>query len=114
MTKKIKDFGVDKFSQFKAFLKKVVEILNRPEMAVLPGQLAFFLFLSFVPIITLFSAVANILGLSMNSLSSLVNNFFPNVDIDLSTSVFDPTMISLSAIIIFIITIISIPWVSIT
>ena len=33
--------------QVVAFSKKVWEILKRPEMAVLPGQLAFFLILSF-------------------------------------------------------------------
>jgi len=103
MAKKIKDFTHNKFEQFKEFLKRVIEILNRPEMAVLPGQLAFFVFLSFVPIITLLGAVANILGLSMNSLSSLLNNIFPNIEINLSTAIFDPSTMSISLIVIFII-----------
>ena len=55
---KAKEFIQGKLLQFKGFMLKVVEILNRPEMAVLPGQLAFFSFLSFIPIITLISAVA--------------------------------------------------------
>lgn len=103
MAKKIKDFTHNKFEQFKEFLKRVIEILNRPEMAVLPGQLAFFVFLSFVPIITLLGAVANILGLSMNGLSSLLNNIFPNIEINLSTAIFDPSTMSISLIVIFII-----------
>lgn len=103
MAKKIKDFTHNKFEQFKEFLKRVIEILNRPEMAVLPGQLAFFVFLSFVPIITLLGAVANILGLSMNSLSSLLNNIFSNIEINLSTAIFDPSTMSISLIVIFII-----------
>jgi len=103
MAKKIKGWTLNKFSQFKLFLKKVVEILMRPEMAVLPGQLAFFIILSFVPIITLFGAVANILGLSMSSISSFINGIFPNVDLSLSTTTFDPSTMSISLIIIFVI-----------
>lgn len=103
MAKKVKDFAINRFGQFKAFLKKVIEILNRPEMAVLPGQLAFFSFLSFVPIITLFGAIANMLGLSMSSLSSLINNLFPTMDINLTTATFDPSVMSTSLIVIFVI-----------
>lgn len=103
MAKKVKDFTLGKLVQFKAFLKKVIEILNRPEMAVLPGQLAFFIFLSFVPIITLFGAIANMLGLSMHNLSSLINNVFPNMDINLTTATFDPSTMSISLILIFIV-----------
>lgn len=103
MAKKIKSWTLNRFEQFKIFLKKVFEILMRPEMAVLPGQLAFFLILSFVPIITLFGAIANILGLSMSSISSFINGIFPNVEISLSTSTFDPSSMSISLIIIFVI-----------
>ena len=92
-----------KLRQLKAFLLKVLEILQRPEMAVLPGQLAFFSFLSFVPIITLISVGADVLGLSMNSLSTLINNIFPNIEVNLSTTTLDPRTISASLIVIFII-----------
>lgn len=103
MAKKISSWSLNKYNQLKIFLKKVIEILNRPEMAVLPGQLAFFIILSFVPIITLLGAVANILGLSMASLSSLINSIFPNVDITLSTATFDPSVMTMSLILIFIV-----------
>ena len=53
----LKEFLKARLSHFKSFMLKVVEILNRPEMAVLPGQLAFFSFLSFVPIITVITLV---------------------------------------------------------
>lgn len=100
---KIKDFLISNLHQFKTFMLKVVEILNRPEMAVLPGQLAFFSFLSFVPIITLMGAGADALGLSMNSISSLINNIFPNIEVNLSTAVFDPSTMTTSLIIIFVV-----------
>lgn len=103
MAKKIKGFINNRFVQLKIFLKEVIEILNRPEMAILPGQLAFFIFLSFVPIITLLGATASILGLSMDSISTLLNNVFPNIEFNLSTVTFDPSTMSISLIIIFII-----------
>lgn len=100
---KLKQYLKSKLRQFKGFMLRVFEILNRPEMAVLPGQLAFFSFLSLIPIITLISAVANMLGLSMNSLSSLINNIFPNIDVNLSTATLDPSTMSVSLIIIFVV-----------
>ena len=56
------------------FLKRFVASITRPEMLVLPGQIAFFLFLSIVPTITLigyFCAYLNISG-------ELVNSFIAN------------------------------------
>lgn len=82
---------------------KVFEIINRPEMAVLPGQLAFFSFLSFVPIITLITAVANMVGLSMTSLASIIGNIFPSMEFNISTASLNPANMSISLIIIFII-----------
>lgn len=81
----------------------VIEIINRPEMAILPGQLAFFSFLSFVPIITFVSAVANILGLSMDSLATIVQKVFPSMEFNITTASLDPNSMSISLVIIFII-----------
>ena len=56
------------------FLKRFKASITRPEMLVLPGQIAFFLFLSIVPTITLlgyFCAYLNISG-------ELVNSFIGN------------------------------------
>ena len=63
-----------------AFFKKVWEILNRPQMAVLPGQLAFFLILSLVPILTLIGYAASYFNISINYIIELIKNYF-NADI---------------------------------
>ena len=60
----------------KAFLKKVWQILQRPEMAILPGQLAFFLILSLVPIITLIGFVASYFNISINYLVEIIKISF--------------------------------------
>ncbi len=62
--------------QSKAFFKKVWEILQRPEMAIMPGQLAFFLILSLVPIITLIGFVASYFNISINYLVEIIKISF--------------------------------------
>lgn len=101
--KKIKLFAIKQLKRFKSFMLNVFEIINRPEMAILPGQLAFFSFLSFVPIITFVSAVANILGLSMDSLATIVQKVFPSMEFNITTASLDPNSMSISLVIIFII-----------
>lgn len=60
------------------FLKDLWKVLRLPEMLILPGNLAFFLILSLVPIITLFSVIASGLSLSTSSIVSFVGNVIPN------------------------------------
>ena len=73
---KIKNYLIKRKKLVVAILKKVWEILNRPEMAVLPGQLAFFLILSFVPIITLIGYAASYFNININYIIELLRNNF--------------------------------------
>lgn len=72
-------------------LKKILKVLKRPEMLVLPGHLAFFFILSVVPILTLISYGASTLNLSMTFISEFLTRAFgneissliiPNVSVD--------------------------------
>lgn len=56
------------------FFRRFVSSITRPEMLVLPGQIAFFLFLSIVPTITLIGYFCSYLNIS----SGLVNTFIGN------------------------------------
>ena len=58
------------------FVRNFINALSRPEMLVLPGQLAFFFVLSVVPTITLISYGASFLHLPMDFISSFLNNAF--------------------------------------
>lgn len=62
--------------RFKNFLNKVFNVIKRPEMAVLPGQLAFFFVLSVVPIVTLITYGATLLNLSMDFITDFIYNAF--------------------------------------
>lgn len=52
-------------NKIKNIYDKFIKILKRPEMQILPGQLAFYILMSFIPILAICSIVA----------SSLINNF---------------------------------------
>ena len=41
----------DQLENLKNYFCKIIEIIKKPEMNILPGQLAFFILLSLVPII---------------------------------------------------------------
>ena len=58
----------------KNFFVRFWEAFWRPEMLILPGQIAFFLFLSLVPTITLIGYSCSYLKLSNNLVQSLVSN----------------------------------------
>lgn len=59
----------------KEYLKKLIKLINRDEMKILPGHLAFFLVLSLIPTITLVGVVCNIFGIS----SIDIINFFSSI-----------------------------------
>ncbi len=67
-------------ARVKAFFKNFWNVIKRPDMAILPGQLAFFLGLSIVPTVTLIGFVATRLNLSMDFIYSFLSKTF-NADI---------------------------------
>ena len=77
--------------KFKKFLRNFWLVLNKPEILILPGNLAFFFILSVVPILTLISYAAFSLNLSMSFITEFLTSAFgndissliiPNVSID--------------------------------
>ena len=52
-------------SRAREFVRKVIAIVRRPDMQILPGQLAFFLVLSMIPLLALVGTIGSKLGLSM-------------------------------------------------
>ena len=64
-------------TRFKKFMKKVFQMIKRPEMRILPGQLAFFLLLSIIPLIAIIATVAAEFSLSVETLLETINNNLP-------------------------------------
>lgn len=57
--------------------KKVIAILTKPEMRVLPGQLAFFFVLSIIPLIALIGAIASKFSIPLEALDEYLLSALP-------------------------------------
>lgn len=69
-------------SYIKNFFSKVWEILFKSETMILPGQLAFFIILSLVPIVSIISWIAGFLGVTVENVAELLNQVFSSVNFD--------------------------------
>lgn len=63
--------------QARGFLKKIIELIKKPEMRILPGQLAFFLVISIIPIIALIGTIATTLSVSADTITLTIGESVP-------------------------------------
>lgn len=63
-------------ARLKNFYDNFLEVIRRPEMLILPGQLAYFFVLAIVPTITLISYEAALLNLSTDVLYDFIDSAF--------------------------------------
>lgn len=59
--------------KLRKFSRNLIEILKRPEMAVLPGQLAYFFVLSLLPTLTIISYIVQIFKISIDDIIAYFN-----------------------------------------
>lgn len=62
----------------RGFFKKIISIIKKPEMRILPGQLAFFLIMSLIPLTALLGAIAAKFSISIDTLESSLKGVLPN------------------------------------
>ena len=78
----------------KNYFKRFWDAFWRPEMLILPGQIAFFLFLSMVPTITIIGYASSYLNLSNNLIQTLLNNALGNKYSNMLTPIITATKIT--------------------
>lgn len=78
----------------KNFFQRFWDAFWRSEMLILPGQIAFFLFLSIVPTITLIGYACSYLNISNDLVQQLISNAFGNDISDLVTPIITATEIT--------------------
>lgn len=78
----------------KNFFQRFWEAFWRPEMLILPGQIAFFLFLSLVPTITLIGYACSYINVSNNLVQNLISNVLSSDIADLVTPILTSTKIT--------------------
>lgn len=70
----------------KNILTKLYNIIRKPEMLILPGNLAFFLVLSVFPIIILIGLIVSTFSLSLDSIVAFINENLPRQIFDIITT----------------------------
>lgn len=63
--------------QARGFFKKIIELIKKPELRILPGQLAFFLVLSLIPLVALIGIIASALSIPMNTVKETLSGTIP-------------------------------------
>ena len=72
---------------FKDAWKKLVEIIKKPEMRILPGQLAFFLLLSIIPLIAVIAVMAGKFNLPVEDIVKAIDSSLPSDIADFITDI---------------------------
>jgi membrane protein len=90
-------------NKIKNFIKELYEVLLRPEMLFLPGQLAFSLVCSLIPAISLALAFSTRFHLSLNFMTEFINSAFSVEAADYLVSFISTGTITISSIFITII-----------
>lgn len=71
--------------QVKEYFHKLTQIIRREELRILPGNLAFFLVLSIVPIITLVGLICSLFSISLVDITNLLSELIPEQVEDMLT-----------------------------
>lgn len=59
------------------YFKKLIKILRKPEMAILPPNIAFNVILAIIPLLTIVVLIASSFNISINVVAKLVENIMP-------------------------------------
>ena len=73
--------------QARGFLKELIKIIRKPEMRILPGQLAFFLVMSIIPTIALVGVITNSLNIPMDAVKLTISSSIPKDIADVLTDI---------------------------
>lgn len=63
--------------KIKGYFKKLFKILEKPEMAILPSNIAFNLILALIPLLTIIVLIASSFNISIDMVTQLVESFIP-------------------------------------
>ena len=63
--------------KFRKFLRRAISFIKKPEMRILPGNLAFFLVLSLIPLFTIIGVIISHFSISVDSIAGALSNVLP-------------------------------------
>lgn len=99
--------NIDRFSKktkenLDEYIKKIIEIIKKPEMGILPGQIAFSMLISIVPIITIVGVCVSFFGIDIDYITNLLSSVLPGETASLIAPALAGESIDLGLAIIFI------------
>ncbi len=86
----------------RSVLRNVLNNIKRPEMRVLPGQLAFFFVISLIPIVALIGALASYFSVSVTSLTQAVKDVLPNSVLNVLLPIIEGEGLNFNIVVFFI------------
>lgn len=91
-----------KMEKLTNIFKKVMNVILKPEMRVLPGQLAFFFVLSIIPLIALIGAITSKFQLPLDMVQEYVNGAIPASVSELLLSIVSPKVMNFNMAVFFV------------
>ena len=70
-------------NKIKKYISRVIKIIQKPVMSVLPGQLAFSFVTTIIPVIALIAVIAATFSISLKSITEFISESFPQAVTDL-------------------------------
>lgn len=89
-------------SKIKRYWKKIYQTIRKPEMTILPGQLAFFFVLSVIPLIALFGTIVALCGIDYESIVNLLESILPQAALELLLPIVSGKNINANMVIFYI------------
>ena len=88
--------------QARGFFRKIINQIKKPEMRILPGQLAFFLVMSLIPMIALIGTLAASLSISTGTIAVSITNMVPKEIADILNDMVNKNGINFNMAVFFI------------
>ena len=86
----------------RGLFSKFLELMKKPELRILPGQLAFFLVLSLIPLIALIGTIASALSIPVGTIRGAIAGTVPEEVADIIVNVMSAKGLSFNVIVFFI------------
>lgn len=102
MTKKLDYLSKRTKDNLTEYVKKIIEIIKKPEMGILPGQIAFSILISIVPVITIIGVCVSFFGIDMDYIIGLLNEIMPGDSANLIAPALKGASIDFGLTLIFI------------
>lgn len=88
--------------QAREFVNKFINIIKKPEMRILPGQLAFFLVMSLIPLAALLGAIASTFNIPTSTLEDLMLGTIPKGVADFIIEIMNTKRLNFNMVVFFI------------